>query len=849
MAHVAKRPRLHGPKNPALTLASTSSLNESTRQVATSTPKLRNLQLEHENSLRQNAQRLKSSWEDICRRYGRDFGAEGDEIDLETGQVVVDNGHLRNLSENQHDTWAFNDDDDEEVGDAGSATSSLEMEILGMRPMLGRNEMGGPMLRDDEAGEIDVDEVEVDRDAIDDLFDELEELTMTASVTAKVEEKKRRDKDQKIVQEIEIAPQTASQKDQIGQDSMPSPAFSEPTEEEASQIKSAMQEMEQDNVMVPSPDELPPDDVILEKFGSKWGPAVLALVRTLAEQSKPVELEDPVFATQLTPVSECGRPLAELLADEAEKLMAERERAMVLVTPGASSDAGGNEELVLEEQEELVLEEQEEQAEKEMEPRLEEAIEKTGPFDEPTEALLDCLAVVIEAVSEEEAEAPGVVQKELLMESPIEAPQELVVLENMTESTTAEPDLESPQQHHSNQKSSEELPIVQLQEPEDREPDRTTEMQAAPTEEKLDYLYGDIDDLSTIIIPRALVPVTPKNRIRSVKSKSAIAKKPASTGRRGRPKRRLSEIEIPKQRSSVSRRKSPQTAPSKPRQPVFTPSSKESPQDTNASQKPRNFWSALPDDPFYDPMWQDDHPDGEPAFEEFERRRALLEEHKVKAKEQELSLDDDLMVLTSSPVAAKKIPKPKAHQTPKPTVKNTPKTKEKGTPKSTKRIKKEQDVFEKKLHTPRSGKFLEYLQKRLIGEKDTVKAEASEDATLCISTADAAEVKPEDEATNTPETPMRKIKNEYGLSDSEDELAREVWFVKDKDVEIVGTRKKKRTRGRPPKQMEKAPKESAPPLVVPEVPPQSSPSKGTGIKTEEDEKFGPSNKCIEDWNT
>src|ERR1700760_4089875 len=38
--------------------------------------------------------RLKSTFEDIFEKYGKDFTGVGDEIDLRTGEVVVDNGHL-----------------------------------------------------------------------------------------------------------------------------------------------------------------------------------------------------------------------------------------------------------------------------------------------------------------------------------------------------------------------------------------------------------------------------------------------------------------------------------------------------------------------------------------------------------------------------------------------------------------------------------------------------------------------------------------------------------------------------------------------------------------------------------
>ncbi|EFW13800.1 hypothetical protein D8B26_003675 [Coccidioides posadasii str. Silveira] len=51
---------------------------------------------------RANNLRLKSRLELIYQKYGRDFGNIGDEINLRTGQIVVDNGHL-NQMENEQD--------------------------------------------------------------------------------------------------------------------------------------------------------------------------------------------------------------------------------------------------------------------------------------------------------------------------------------------------------------------------------------------------------------------------------------------------------------------------------------------------------------------------------------------------------------------------------------------------------------------------------------------------------------------------------------------------------------------------------------------------------------------------
>ena len=59
-----------------------------------------------------NDQKLKSRFENIFEKYGKSFEGIGDEIDLETGQVIIDNGHLSNMS-NERDAGDFSEWDDE----------------------------------------------------------------------------------------------------------------------------------------------------------------------------------------------------------------------------------------------------------------------------------------------------------------------------------------------------------------------------------------------------------------------------------------------------------------------------------------------------------------------------------------------------------------------------------------------------------------------------------------------------------------------------------------------------------------------------------------------------------------
>lgn len=65
---------------------------------------------------RANDARLKSRFEHIFAKYGRDFEGVGDEIDLETGRIIVNNGHIARM---QHEV------------DPGQGTSAQVLRVLG----------------------------------------------------------------------------------------------------------------------------------------------------------------------------------------------------------------------------------------------------------------------------------------------------------------------------------------------------------------------------------------------------------------------------------------------------------------------------------------------------------------------------------------------------------------------------------------------------------------------------------------------------------------------------------------------------------------------------------------------
>nr|CAE76571.1 hypothetical protein [Neurospora crassa] len=68
--------------------------------------------------------KLKSAFENIFEKYGKDFDGIGDEIDLRTGAIVVDNGHIKSLKTATIGVESEDDDESEsESGNEEEATS------------------------------------------------------------------------------------------------------------------------------------------------------------------------------------------------------------------------------------------------------------------------------------------------------------------------------------------------------------------------------------------------------------------------------------------------------------------------------------------------------------------------------------------------------------------------------------------------------------------------------------------------------------------------------------------------------------------------------------------------------
>ncbi|SPO07691.1 uncharacterized protein DNG_10386 [Cephalotrichum gorgonifer] len=82
--------------------------------------------------------RLKSTFESIFEKYERDFSNVGDEIDLRTGEIIVNNGHLQGMR-NERDTGLGPEEDEEE----GISLHDMEAVEMALEGTTGRGSSGG----------------------------------------------------------------------------------------------------------------------------------------------------------------------------------------------------------------------------------------------------------------------------------------------------------------------------------------------------------------------------------------------------------------------------------------------------------------------------------------------------------------------------------------------------------------------------------------------------------------------------------------------------------------------------------------------------------------------------------
>ncbi|KAG4432087.1 hypothetical protein IFR05_012416 [Cadophora sp. M221] len=99
--------------------------------------------------------KLKSTFESIFEKYERDFEGVGDEIDLETGEIVVNNGHIVQML------------DEQDAGDTGRARQALR-EYTQEPDELPSSSFDETEIMDEEEEEIDEDERMSDEDIVED---------------------------------------------------------------------------------------------------------------------------------------------------------------------------------------------------------------------------------------------------------------------------------------------------------------------------------------------------------------------------------------------------------------------------------------------------------------------------------------------------------------------------------------------------------------------------------------------------------------------------------------------------------------------------------------------------------
>src|ERR1700737_4972913 len=91
--------------------------------------------------------KLQSTWEDIIQKYSDIAPSETDEIDLETGEIIVNNGHLQSLHDSvlwdPLDSERDDDADDDDDGDDGFVHSQIPDETDEIRghPPKARNHL------------------------------------------------------------------------------------------------------------------------------------------------------------------------------------------------------------------------------------------------------------------------------------------------------------------------------------------------------------------------------------------------------------------------------------------------------------------------------------------------------------------------------------------------------------------------------------------------------------------------------------------------------------------------------------------------------------------------------------
>ncbi|RKF61804.1 putative myb-like dna-binding domain protein [Erysiphe neolycopersici] len=105
--------------------------------------------------------KLKSTFESIFEKYGKDFNGIGDEIDIATGRIVVDNGHLLCMqSKGKDDVWNYTRNQQTKVDDEALENSAFPSEISSIICDEDDEEQdlrGNPVINEEDASESECD--------------------------------------------------------------------------------------------------------------------------------------------------------------------------------------------------------------------------------------------------------------------------------------------------------------------------------------------------------------------------------------------------------------------------------------------------------------------------------------------------------------------------------------------------------------------------------------------------------------------------------------------------------------------------------------------------------------------
>lgn len=123
-----------------------------------------------------NNSRLKASFESIFKKYGKDFTEVGDEIDLETGEIVVNNGHLLSMR-NEQDIDGGGNDLDELYG-LDSSPRNREPNVFDAKTLTIPPELTESSLK------YDHNEREIRDDDVDSLMGDIEYLDNALAVAS-----------------------------------------------------------------------------------------------------------------------------------------------------------------------------------------------------------------------------------------------------------------------------------------------------------------------------------------------------------------------------------------------------------------------------------------------------------------------------------------------------------------------------------------------------------------------------------------------------------------------------------------------------------------------------------------